>query len=652
MSLSIIGAIGGFPSLLPRCTTCFYHFNIDYRLGLKDVEDRIIREPYHELLKVYDKHPNWAFTVECQAEMMLKIYTNPEYKEIEELTNKLLDRKQMELMCVLQFSQLYYAYPNDVFEINLKQANETLAALNILDKRSDCILFQEGQYAPGLVTALNSPYCANVNTVLASAQQVRGYRNPDKIYNDYPVYLVQDAKTHKSIKILPYDYFPRQEAGFFHTWNYLYDAELAFEDENAQEEFTVSPEKVRVFEEEMLSLENQGNLFLTCSDWVDHCLELGAFGILDYYIPESNWNTADYNSSYIWMANNQGSSDDGEVLANNYRCRQDISATRIVCDKYKNSIPLGTQKKIEEALFEAERLWLQATCTDSTGLTPRYYERITAEQNVLTAQKLCAQSLQRLANNVKTLNVSRIQVDLKTKQLFLSDEDFISLFQYQQGGLSPSDLPLNINTSMLVNENYDTSKIQFSASLLKYQSMDELSLIDTFLVYRIDVSFRGTHDWADDSIEKISIKFTFKNSDRDFNTISYSPSLRENEIETIIREDYDSNPLYIYLPLSNGLIFIPYSENSENGIAIVKDITTRHTAYLWEQDDMEILETNGLHLDAHHRVYILENVSILTAQKFANRINVYPPWIISQYTSLIQGNQVYLQYDQMKNKNV
>ncbi|MHA1805181.1 MAG: hypothetical protein ACTSU4_11755, partial [Promethearchaeota archaeon] len=47
LNLIIVGSMGGVPSLLPRCTTLFYHFNIDYRLGLEEVEDRIIREPYH-----------------------------------------------------------------------------------------------------------------------------------------------------------------------------------------------------------------------------------------------------------------------------------------------------------------------------------------------------------------------------------------------------------------------------------------------------------------------------------------------------------------------------------------------------------------------------------------------------------------------------
>ncbi|MHA1723836.1 MAG: hypothetical protein ACTSXH_03210 [Promethearchaeota archaeon] len=650
LNLIIIGSMGSIPNLLPRCTTLFYHFNIDYRLGLEEVEDRIIREPYHEILKLYDKHPNWKFTIECQAEMMLKIYTTPDYEEIKDLTNKLLERNQMELMCALQFSQLFYAYPKDVFELNLKLANETLESLGLLDKRSNCILFQEGQYAPGLVTTLNSPHASNIDTVLVSVQQIKGFRNPNRLHEDYPVYIVQDENSGKSIKLLQYDYFPRKEAGYFHTWNYLYDAELAFEDEEAEEEFTVSQEKVKAFEEEMLLLEQQGNEFFTCSVWVSHCEEVGAVGLLDYYIPESNWNTADYNSSYTWCSNNRGSSDDGEVLANNYRCRQIILATRTIYERYKNAISLGIQGRIETLFLEAEKAWLQATCTDSTGLTPRYYERQKAEDNILFAQKKCAQILRILGNNVNSLNRTCIQVDLKTGEIYRDERNFISLFQFEKGNIPLSTLPINMQI-LVVNESAsDNIMLQPSISLLKYRSLDTLTLLETFQVYRVDVIIRGSHDWADDSIKKVSIKIQFKEGAKNFNSIIYSPPLTEEEVKLLNREDYNAKPLYIFLPLSNGLFFVPFSEDSNEGIAFIKDISKRHVSWLWEVDYLEILETNGLHLDAHHRFYILENVTIQRALKFANRINLYPPWVVSKDVSLMQGNEIYGAYESMKNK--
>ncbi len=649
ISLGIIGFLGHFIWIGPRCTTCFFHFNIDYRLGDKEVEDRIIREPYFRLLKLYEKHPNWDFTVECQAEMILQIYNNKEYEEIEKLTDKLLERNQMELMCVLQFSQLFYAYPSDVFELNLKHANETLKTAGILNKRSNCILFQEGQYAYGLGTLLNSPYAGNVDTVLVSAQQIKDFQRSGYSGGNYPVYMLKNYETGKTIKLLQYDYLPQWEAGYFHSWNYLFDAELAFEDEDADEEFTVSEEKIKAYEQELLMLERQGNVFFTCSEWVAHCKRKNAIGSLDYYMPECNWTPTNYNSSYTWAANNKGSADDGEILANNYRCRQIILATRIIYEKYKRYLGTGNKTLIEARLKNAERLWLQATCSDSTGLTPRALERITAEGNVLSAQKKCAQILQIIAENVATVNVSRLQVDLKTKKIYKNSSNFISLVRIAKSGLTLADLPVNVDLFSNFNDN-DYLDPHFSVSLVNYDSLDATIDRESFNLFKLDVIFEGTHDWADDSIHSICVKFSLENKENAFREIVYSPSLLESETKRMIRDDYIHDPLYIFLPLSNGMIFIPNKGTNSRGIAIVKDVTVRHTCWLWEMDHVEILETNGLHLDAHHRVYILENVTIDRALNFANRINVHPPWIVSKDASLIQGNEVYNDYEKMKNK--
>ena len=132
-------------------------------------------------------------------------------------------------------------------------------------------------------------------------------------------------------------------------------------------------------------------------------------------MPESNWATTDYNSSYVWAAENADSTDDGEMLANNFRCRQIILATRIVYEKYQSLLGVGIQNQVETLLKNAERLWLQATCSDSTGVGPDPIERITAEQNVLTAQKNCSQVLKIIGVVIKEVNGSQIQVDLQTK---------------------------------------------------------------------------------------------------------------------------------------------------------------------------------------------------------------------------------------------
>jgi len=649
INVGIIGLLSSIIWIGPRCTTCFFHFNIDYRLGLADVEDRIIREPYYKLLQMYEKHPNWGFTVECQAEMLFKIFDKIEYEEIKNLTIKLIERNQMELMCALQFSQLFYMYPADVFELNLKYANMTLQNHGILQKRSNCILFQEGQFAYGLATLLNSPYAANIDTVLVSSQQLKDFRSSNYCGGDSPVYVLENIETGKTIKILQYDYLPKWEAGYLHSWNYLYDGELAFEDEDAEEEFIVSEEKLKAYEQELKLLELEGNEFLTCSEWVIHCEKKNAIKLLDYYIPESNWATTEYNSSYIWAANNGDSTDDGEMLANNYRGRQIIYATHIIYEKYKSFLGFTDQSLIELKFEYAEKLWLQATCSDSTGVGPDPIERVTAEQNILIAEENCSQILQIIANNVEEANVSQLQVDLKTEMIYNNTGEFISLVNVINSDLALSDLPLNVILTIAV-DNMNSIEPNITISSVKYNSSDAFANSESFDLYRLDIIFKGTHDWANDSIREIGIQFEFKDFNRNFNKIIYSPSLLENQIKLIYRDNYIRDPLYIFLPLSNGMIFIPDETSNDRGTAIIKNVTKRHTSWLWEEQFIKVLETDGIHMDAHHQIFLLENITRLQALQFANRINLYPPWVVSKNISLIQGNEVYKIYEQMLNK--
>jgi hypothetical protein len=649
LNISILSYLVGLIWVGPRCTTCFFHFNIDYRLGRADIEDRIIREPYYKLLEMYEKHPNWLFTVECQAEMIFKIFNNSKYDYIRNLTLDLINCGQMELLCALQFDELFYAYPADVFELNLMYANLTLQNFGLLNKRSNCILFQEGQFAYGLATLMKSPYSSNIDTVLVSAQQIKGFQNPNINHHDYPVYILYNSEYNNFIKILQYDYLPKWEGGYYHSWNYLYDGEIAFEDEDAEEEFIVSLEKLKIYEQELELLESRGNIFMTCSEWVRHCERIGAVGMLNYYIPECNWANTKYNSSFTWAAKNSGSTDDGEMLANNYRCRQIIYATKIVYQKYKSFIVFENQSVIENNFYQAEKLWLQATCSDATGVGPDSIERYTAELNVLKAQLLCSQILQMLANYVAELNVTQIQVDLLKNLVWNSKIDFISLTNPLNTNLTLDDLPLNVFLSS-TGQNIYKLKPDVNVQLVRYNSSDD-SLNNVILdLYQVDITFQGSHDWENNSLSEISIEFQFKEKERNFQNIRYSPTLLENTTKYICRDNYYHDPLYIFLLLSNGLLFIPNTPSSSFGTALVKNITQRHTSWLWEENIVKIIETHGIHLDVHHQFYIMNNISVDQALGFANRINIYPLWIVSNNVSLIQGNEVYSIYEQMENR--
>ncbi len=648
VSVSILGYFSYLYWLGPRCTTCFFHFNIDYRLGNEKASENIIEEPYTKLLQMYEKHPNWKFTIECQAAMIERIFEDKEYKEIAKLTVKLVERGQMELICGLQYSQLFYMYPADAIELNLKYAYNTLKEYDLLDYRSRCFLFQEGQYGYGIATAFNTRYADGMDTVLVSAQQIKDFQPPDYGDADYPVFELKNDETDKSIYLLQYDYIPKYEAGYMHSWNYLLDAELGFEADDAKQEFTVDENKLATYEQELLILELEGNKFMTCSEWVKHCEKVDAIGKLDYYIPECNWGTTKYNSSYIWAANNGDSTDDGELLANNYRCRQILLATRAIYDVYESNLSLtqGDKDLIDEKFEEAEKLWLQATCTDATGIGPDAIERITAEGNVYRAEQNCSQILKILADKIPLLNVTKIQVDLDSKAIYTSASEFLQLINVTQTDLDEDELPFDVNAYATLIEG--KLKPSLSVSRVKYNASDSSNT--TYNLLRLDVIFNGTHDWADDNIQSIHIKFEFSDEDKNFAELMYSPSLLESETKRIYRYNYIYDPLYLFLPLSNGLLFIPDEYTGFKGIAIVKNITCRHTSWLWNYYSLDVLETEGLHMDAHHQFYIMEDVSLDQALDFANRINVSPPWVVSQNVSLIQGHEVYNMYSQMEHK--
>ena len=393
-------------------------------------------------------------------------------------------------------------------------------------------------------------------------------------------------------------------------------------------------------------LELECNEFMKFSDCVKHCEDVGAVGELDYYIPECNWGTTKYNSSYIWAANNGDSTDDGEMLANNYRCRQIISATREIYNQYGGSLGNDNQTLIQAKFTEAEKLWLQATCTDSTGIGPDPIERVTAESNVLTAQKNCSQILTILADNVADLNVDQIQVDLRNGQIFNDTDAFKSIIKWQKD-LNIDDLPLEVElSSHLIDGGSLDPTVEVSK--VEYNSSDIVN--ERYNLTRLDVTFQGSHDWANDSIWSIGIQFSPKKKGETTKEIIYAPSLLENYTKRIYRYNYIYDPLYIFLPLSNGMLFLPNEESGNIGTAIVKNVTQRHTSWLWEYSYIKVLETEGLHMDAHHQFYILDDIKIDKALRFANRINVQPPWIVSKNVSLIQGNEVYDMYASMENR--
>jgi hypothetical protein len=261
----------------------------------------------------------------------------------------------------------------------------------------------------------------------------------------------------------------------------------------------------------------------------------------------------------------------------------------------------------------------------------------------IIAEKNCSEVIKIISYNVSSIDVQRLQVDLKTGDIFNKTSDFISLITFENA-LTKNDLPIRLSTN---TEGGGSPLI--SVFNVTYNSADSAINNETYNLYQLDVTFNGTHDWKDRSIRKIGIQFRL--SGRSMKEIIYCPSLLEDVADKRLwRYNYQYDPVYIFLPLSNGLLFLPDEYTGFRGTAIVKNVTQRHTSWLWEYWYLEVLEDEGLCMDAHHQFFIIDDISLDEAVRFANRINVSPPWIVSQNVNFTQGHEVYDMYLNMSNR--
>jgi hypothetical protein len=619
--------------ITPRATTIFLHFNFQYRAGKTDVENNIIEEPYFKMLQMFEQHPTWNFSVELQAAMIERMMENEtRFGAILNLTHKLNHRGQMEIICGFYSSQIVHAYPQEVVEWDFKHAFNILQEANLT--RSRVMLCQEGQVMLGFANVFNTSYAEGIDTLLVSWQQLHTFSPPGHSFPDSPIYLVENVVPNKKMYLLNYDYLPKIEATFMHSWIFATDAEIAVEKDDAEVEFDVDPIRLKDFENQWLMLEREGNNFFTLEDWTNHCIRAGAVKTLNFYIPEVHWTPIRYNSSFTWMGRNNANSDDGEMIANNRRGYYTVKATRILYQYYKDHISLENRTKIENLIDNAERLVLLAMVSDTTGINPAYYERKYGESNVFYAISNCSESISIISSEISWLNQDNTyQVDLKHHTVNNNSADFI--FPINTKMLSLNDLPFEIDARTSSDKSkYEPIKIVREKEFegLKYKSLE--------------VKFPGTWNWTIDKPNLIQITLFL-----DASFIHYCPSLTDSISLTrnMSRSEYGSHPIYVWLPLCNGLIFIPNEKISDIGLAIINDCAIRHTTLLWEENFIRYLEVEGIHMNASYHLLILEDINLTDAVNFAQRINDQRLWIVSDDITKMEGYPAYLIYNQVSN---
>jgi hypothetical protein len=627
-----LGFNGHAALFYPKVTTMFLHYNLQYRAGNYEVERTILNESLREMVTMFDRHPTWKYTIEIQAYAVERLLNEPDaFPGILEMLQRQNGREQLELICGVYSSQILNAYPADALNLSVRLTKEILDEANLT--RSRAMLFQEGQYAPGLTHMLNTGNWEGTDTVIISEQQLMDFWPAwqAKPPSDVPLFVSElNGKSHY---ILRYDYLPRVEAGMYHGWMYWSDAELAIEYDHTPEgktEFAVDPDRLANFEAHYANLERLGNTFMTVEEWVTHCLTTGHVRDLGHYQVSTHWGPTKYNTCFTWFGDNSGNVDDGDMLASNYRGRNVLMATLALNDTYYSQLPPASQMIVNECLNQAIRSMLLAMVTDTTGINPNPMEREYGYANILTVFQNCSQVVDEFVSQIPELNgLDRIQINLADGSLNFNPQLKV---QYNSGNLTnfTDFLPLdftwqtNIQAPQIVARN-----ATFNATDLLNQQFNMIEL-------RVD--FPGGNNW---SIRETDVAIRFAGA---VNQILYCPPMVEDFHVRVNRSDYTTeNILNFHLPLSNGLIFIPDAEGSNSGFAIIHNVSQYHIAPLWTTTAVTY-QTGKCVFPAPFQFFLVPNTTIEDAKLLANRVNNKVTWTIGNNITEMQGFEHMAQY--------
>jgi hypothetical protein len=619
--LGIFLAFGGHHALFyPQCTTMYLHYNLQYRAGNEVVENTILNESLREMVGMFDRHPTWKYSIEIQSYAIERLLLEPEsFPGILEMLQRQINRNQLELICGVYSSQLINAYPGDVLAESIRITKDLLSLAELA--RSRVMLFQEGQYAPGLTHWLDQGDWEGVDTVLVSHQQIYNFWPVNQAPADPQIPLFISRLGDKQHYLLRYDYLPRYEAGYYHGWMYWSDAELAIEYDKTPEgkpEFTVDPERLKNFEAHYRNLELLGTTFMTVQEWVEHCLKTGYVQELGHYQMSTHWGPTKYNTCFTWYGDNSGNVDDGAMLSNNYRGRNVLMATKILSAQYYDQLASVNQTLVNILFSQATRAMLLAMVTDTTGINPNPLEREYGYDNIRTTFLNCSEIVRIYLENIPALaGATQLQVDLKT------------------GAISPSPSPLISYTS----SPYDLAALEVGLPLqVKIQTTGGDPAVSihnaTFQGHNVidfSVSFPAPYDW---SKREISVSVDFVG---DVNTIWYCPPLVEDLHVGVTRTDYTSQDiLNLHIPLSNGLIYIPSATETGKGLAIIHNASQYHLAPRWQSGNLSYM-TGKICIPAPYHFFLIPNTTIEQAKIVANMMNNHVSWIIGGNVTQMQG---------------
>ncbi|MHA1730634.1 MAG: hypothetical protein ACTSU5_01755 [Promethearchaeota archaeon] len=605
----------------PFVSTSYYHANIQFRAGNEESYDEIFNQSLVHILEMYDRHPSWRWTLECQGLLVEMAHEN--YTHVYDLIREQNLRGQLELV-VPQYSHalaVAYGYKDFADSINYSRwLLEEQYGLTI----SDVIVLQEGQWLPAFGQVAHLGF----DTFVVSRDQL-SYHN----YFPHQPILEWDyggVKAH----VMPVPWLPIFEAGVYHHQLALSDSErINTGDIDGPYEWNYNPDKMRQVEARHEELERLGNKFLTLSEWKDYCIEHGYLEKMGRFMPESHWTPNRHQSVSRWMAWGTGETDDGQVHARNFYTRNLLLAAEVLLEDSKAAIPAAKYGEFRLNLTTAAKhLWM-AQVTDTSGVNPNKVELQYAVNNTALAQSIAREVIS--AIRVLRGLPDPIQVNCRDRVVYLdtslftnrsvlakktaadleSKYGFALAVTYSEREILEADLSVTSERLETVVDGqrrvftFDVLRANFTGPTGHLITNDASSLNASALDYSALFGGRRTRQ-----------SFTFAGN---WINATYSPSLLENGTQEVRRSDYRNpvigrDPDYICpLPIANGLLY-----NPRDGYAIITNNTVRHVSVKWEDDSVEYYETDQKFNSEYE--FIITAAPLADALLLADLVNMYP----------------------------
>ena len=609
----------------PLISTMFYHANVQFRAGNEESYDDIYRNSLEHIIDMYAAHPQWKWTLECQGLLLEMAFY--EYHDIFIKIQIQNQRGQLELICPQYSHALALAYPYKDFAESIAYNLDLMENVYNLTI-SNVMLLQEGQWLPAFPLIKH----LGIDTMLVSRDQL-SYQN---YYPTNPIleYSYEDISAY----VIPMNMLPTFEGGVYHHNVIFSDSERSntggLENPTPGIEFEFNPEKQANLLAKHEELERKGNIWMSMSDWRDHCIARGDVGRMDQFMPESHW-IPENNQNIRWMSWGIGETQDSSMLARNYYTRQRIQMGQVMLERASPYLTPLQSSQFETQLISAlKHLWM-AEVTDTTGLAPRNYEFVYGINHTWEAQTIVNDVITDLRGIVPEW-AGRCQIDTYQRQVLTDPSEFTNvstlispmtiqnLEQKYGFGFSVDYLHQDLHP-------YNITLTNHSLAVLLADS------VQTFNFEKIYVDFTGPYGFLVNNTRSTlpllsAANFTNCNLERSaqyihfqdtWKQIHYTPSLADNYTIGLTRSDYTSKAMEgddfytVPLPICNGLLY-----NDEQGYAIITNNTVGHIAVTWEEGQVFYYEKETIY-NAHYE-FLLFRGSLEQAHLLATLVNTYP----------------------------